>query len=440
MSRPASSQWPRQDRQLAPDGRRIPGEVAGVGVEGHQAERAALARAAHEDGDVLLDRPRVADRLGDRHCGPLERRCPRAPHEGKQLQGVLEQAEALGHAREPPAVAPVLLPPPGGAEAAYHPALAQHVGGGDDLGQMRRVPQCHPGDEGPEPDRACPAGQPGERRPGLGDVLPDATDLGDLHHVVHQPDAREPDALGDRGHLGQPLGEGGAAPGPRERRELQAEPQGHGIRPLAGGGDGGVEQGRRHDLDRLGPVHTGEALAGQSGPHPAGRRQLGGQGLGRHRARAGPVAGPAHLAGRVEHDRVTGHARAGGEGHVRRPAVSVETERVEHRQQTSRQPPLQDQVEDGEGVGARPLVVLGRADQGPESVGRHDLVGSEVGRGPVGLPGAGRPDQDDEAGRGEAHVRVWPTAKVRISTVPPEPMGDASGIHADQAARPKEQW
>ena len=55
---------PVQNGQRRRDGVRAAGEVTGVGVPGHEPQGATGAGAADEDGHALLQRARVAHRLG----------------------------------------------------------------------------------------------------------------------------------------------------------------------------------------------------------------------------------------------------------------------------------------------------------------------------------------------------------------------------------------
>ena len=78
-------------------------------------------------------------------------------------------------------------------------------------------------------------------------------------------------------------------------------------------------------------------------------------------------------------------------------ATALEAGRVDDRRQPAPQAPLDDEVEDVEGVLARADVALAGADDGAQAVGRDDLVGVEpVGR-PVRLAGRRRAHEDDEA-------------------------------------------
>ena len=84
-----------QDRDLVAHGVRIAEQVAGVGVARDEPQRLLLARAADEDRDALLQRPRVADRLRHGRRAALEARRARAPHERQQLERVLQQRVAV---------------------------------------------------------------------------------------------------------------------------------------------------------------------------------------------------------------------------------------------------------------------------------------------------------------------------------------------------------
>ncbi len=72
---------PVQHLDLAADGLQVAEQVACVGVLGDQSEGGALTGSADQDRDVLLERPRVADRLGDRGRASLEPGRARPPHQ-----------------------------------------------------------------------------------------------------------------------------------------------------------------------------------------------------------------------------------------------------------------------------------------------------------------------------------------------------------------------
>ena len=97
-----------QHGQLVAHVRGVAEQVAGVGVARHEPQRAPLAGAADEDRDPLLQRPRVARRLGHGGRAALEARRARAPHQRQQLERVLQQRVALAQRRERPAVELVL--------------------------------------------------------------------------------------------------------------------------------------------------------------------------------------------------------------------------------------------------------------------------------------------------------------------------------------------
>src|SRR3954447_15149407 len=128
------------------------GRGGGGGGGGEEARGAALAGAADEDRNALLQRPRVARRLVDDGRAALKPRRAGAPHEREQLEGVLETGEALAQRREVPAVEAVLALEPAGAEAAQRAAARQHVERRDDLRQVGDVAVRDAGDERPETD------------------------------------------------------------------------------------------------------------------------------------------------------------------------------------------------------------------------------------------------------------------------------------------------
>ena len=217
--------------------------------------------------------------------------------------------------------------------------------------------------------------------------------------MVHEPEAREAGLLGgarDGGELG---GRRGRMAGPVEAGDLQAEAERHRILLLAERRLRRGEEGGRDERHGTGAVDSGEPLGGERVAGRQGLRlaHLARDDLRRDRARALAVA-PAHDGGgRVEHDGVGRHPVALGDRAPGVAAAALEAGRVDDGRQAAPQAPLDDQVEDVEGVLARADVALAGADDGAQAVGRDDLVGVEpVGR-PVRLARRGRADEDDEA-------------------------------------------
>ena len=107
---------------------------------------------------------------------------------------------------------------------------------------------------------------------------------------------------------------------------------------------------------------------------------------------------------------VEGDGEAGDAGRLGQRAVAgalrrVERERVDDGGDAPAQALLHDGVEQGEGVLRRADVVLAVADQRPQRVARHDLVGGEPLGGPRGLPRRGGSHQHDQAGRRQGQGR-----------------------------------
>ena len=98
-----------------------------------------------------------------------------------------------------------------------------------------------------------------------------------------------------------------------------------------------------------------------------------------------------------------------GQAEIEGSPGRVQPEGVDDSEETPAQAPVHDQVEHLEGVGAGPLVVFRYPDGSPQGVRRHDLLGSEVLRGPMRLPGTGWPDEDHETRGGRRIRRVWRT-------------------------------
>lgn len=77
------------------------GNVAGIGIARHEAQRLLLARSPEEDGRPRpVSRPWLADRLGQLVVPTLERCAIARPHLPRDLERFLETAEALGERGE----------------------------------------------------------------------------------------------------------------------------------------------------------------------------------------------------------------------------------------------------------------------------------------------------------------------------------------------------
>ena len=122
-------------------------DVARVGVLRSESQRAAFAVAADQDRHSILERARVAQRLRNVEDATLEPRRALPPHQGEQLQRILEERIALVHRRKRPAVGVMLRLEPAEAEAADGTPGREHVERRDDLREVRDVPIGDAGDE-----------------------------------------------------------------------------------------------------------------------------------------------------------------------------------------------------------------------------------------------------------------------------------------------------
>src|ERR671914_1291045 len=413
--------------ELVPHTVGVAAQVAGVGMPGYQPQGPLLPRPAHHDRDPLLQRPRIADGLAHRERPALEARRAGPPQERQQLERVLEPVEALGERREVPAIQLVLALEPGRAEPTQRPAAGEHVEGGQDLPEVGDVAVADPGHERAQPDALRHAGQVGERGVALEHVLPLPPDLGDLQEVVHHPQAPEAGLLRRAGNLRERLGRRGRVAREAEAGHLQAELERHRILLLPLGGVQGCQEGGRHQLDRPGAVHAGEALVLEPLEDLGALAQLAGHDLARDRASAGAVAA-AHLrCGRVEHDGVGLDPVALGEPAPGITPARLEAGGVDHRDQPAPQPALDDEVEQLEGVAARTLGPLAGADHLAQPVGRDDLIRVEPLARPVRLPGRRRADEHDEArvGKSEGSDETGPLHRSTLKRM----SATAAGMH-----------
>ena len=114
------------------------------------------------------------------------------------------------------------------------------------------------------------------------------------------------------------------------------------------------------------------------------------------------VAGAADIVGCVEHHCEDGHARRARRLDVRLAALTFERGRVGHGGELALEPALDDEVEHGERVLARALIVFAEADDGAQAVGRHHLLRTEPLSGPMRLPRSRRADENQQARIGNA--------------------------------------
>jgi hypothetical protein len=116
----------------------------------------------------------------------------------------------------------------------------------------------------------------------------------------------------------------------------------------------------------------------------------------------GPVTCHAHLEGQVE-DHGDGRG-AGGlrHPHERSPVAAPQARRVDGgHQMAALQAAADEQVEDGEGVRARRLVVRIVGDERPAAVGGHHLGLGEVASGEGRLAAAGDAHEQEQGGAGD---------------------------------------
>jgi hypothetical protein len=140
---------------------------------------------------------------------------------------------SLADGREVEAESGVLLLVPGGADAEDGAAAGDHVEGGDHLGEQRRVPVGHAGDERAEPDALRAGGERAEQRVALEDGLVRTAQRGQLPEMVHHPHRLESAVLGGASDLGDVFEHLAIVDaGELEVRELQTEGRGHSRRPL----------------------------------------------------------------------------------------------------------------------------------------------------------------------------------------------------------------
>jgi hypothetical protein len=163
----------------------------------HEAERPLLAAAADEDRRAArLHRRRDVVRLVRPVVRALERRRGPGEHGTADLQRLLQPVEPLAGGREVEPQSVVLDVVPGGADTQDRPAAADDVERRDDLGQVRRVPVRHAGDQGAEPHRRGAGRQRAEQRVGVEHRLGGPAQRRQLEEVVHHPDRVVPRLFG----------------------------------------------------------------------------------------------------------------------------------------------------------------------------------------------------------------------------------------------------
>ena len=108
------------------------------------------------------------------------------------------------------------------------------------------------------------------------------------------------------------------------------------------------------------------------------------------------VASTSRFRRYIEYDQDRREALFSGQREVPEPPMIVEPERVDDREQAASHAGRNHLIENGKGVGACIEIVLAATDDRPQPVGRDYLFGSKVFIGPGGLPGGGRPYENDE--------------------------------------------
>jgi hypothetical protein len=115
-------------------------------------------------------------------------------------------------------------------------------------------------------------------------------------------------------------------------------------------------------------------------------------------ARASRISGVNELAVEVEDDRDRRDAVALGPRYEGATGVARDVRRVDDRRPARRHPPIELAVEDRERELRGLLIGLVTGHDGAMRVGREDLIGREQTGGKRRLAGAGRADEDEEAG------------------------------------------
>jgi len=117
----------------------------------------------------------------------------------------------------------VLTLVPGGADAQEGPATAEHVEGGDDLGEQPGVPVGDAGDEQAEVEVAGLSGQEAERGVALEHRLGWAAERLHLEPVVHHRQRAHAALVGGAGHVGERGPELLGTSGPAEVRTVDGQ-------------------------------------------------------------------------------------------------------------------------------------------------------------------------------------------------------------------------
>ena len=358
---------PAQHVDLAGDhvGRTL--QVGTVGEAGRERQRAPLATAADPDRHVLLQRPRVRQRLagGERPSG--ERRRPLAPERRQRAERVLEGVVACGEPGEGDPGGGVFGGEPADPQPAHRPPARHHVEGGDRLGEQRRRTQEGRRHQHAEPHPLRAGGDPGERRERVRQVVPRCAELRDLAEVVHQPHVLHAGPVGLADHPPQRLGEGLRPPGQSNVESISPTR----IVPVAAGspaatGVAPTGAGRRRVVARERGRHDGNGFRFETASHASARTSS--WAAGQRRSCAETVASGTrasrdalrrrHSAAGVSNTTADrGHVVVGGQLAPPRPHRRVEAEGVDGRGQASAHPTGHDVVEHGEGVVRRGEIV-----------------------------------------------------------------------------------
>ena len=212
----------------------VAGDVALVGVLGHQPEGPLLTPAPdHDPRAARLHRPGKVTGVVQAVVGPVEGDVVAGEHgpaTWTASSSMSSRTRSLGIVDAESLVFHVV---PGSPDAEDGPALGDDVQRGDDLGQDPRVPVGHPGDQRAQLDPPGAGRQGAEQGVRLQHGLVRSAEGRELEVVVHHPDRAEPRGFGRRGQPGHVFEEvGGVESG--EVGELHAESGHEGTVPPTG--------------------------------------------------------------------------------------------------------------------------------------------------------------------------------------------------------------
>ena len=379
-------------------------DVAGIGVLRNEPQGAALAAAADEDRHVFLERPRVADRLRHVDDPALVRGRALAPQQWQELERVLQEGVALVGRRERPAVGRVLVGVPREPETAERAAAREHVERRDDLAEVGDVPERDAGDQRAEPHTFGDSREIRERRVALEHGFPLRAEHGDLAEVVHHRDAREAGGFGRfRNRPQSRAGVPPARPGytgmlSPNRSVVGAAACVPPAPRTARSSAGAVANDGRFDDDV-------EALVGEArlqrararGPAAVSTRS--GTDLPRARLRAlHSTVGVANATHTVASAVAAREVEPPRRRSASRPRVSTTVVR----RRPTRASTICSSSANASALAAQ--VGVARADDRPQRIARHDLLGREVRRRPTRLSRTRRSGEHHEARRGQHDV------------------------------------